>query len=173
KKQMSGYTGILSFEIIESVNVGDFLKRLKMIRPSMSLAGVESTILSPTKTSHALLSSEERKRQGISDGLLRFSVGLEVVDEIIESVNVGEVFKRLQMLPRSMSLAGVESTILSPTKTSLALLSSEERKRQGISDGLLRFSVGIEEVEDIIADLEGAFTKLKLKSKSKSKSKSN
>ncbi len=83
KKQMSGYTGMLSFEINESLNVSDFLKTLKMIKPSMSLAGVESTILSPAKTSHALLSAEERKRQNISDGLLRFSVGIEEVEDII------------------------------------------------------------------------------------------
>ncbi len=83
KKQMNGYTGMLSFEINESLNVGDFLKALKMIKPSMSLAGVESTILSPAKTSHALLSAEERKRQNINDGLLRFSVGIEEVEDII------------------------------------------------------------------------------------------
>ncbi|MEZ4880906.1 MAG: PLP-dependent aspartate aminotransferase family protein [Flavobacteriaceae bacterium] len=86
KKQMNGYTGMLSFEINESLNVGDFLKALKMIKPSMSLAGVESTILSPAKTSHALLSPEERKRQNISDGLLRFSVGIEEVEDIIEDL---------------------------------------------------------------------------------------
>ncbi|MDC8001458.1 PLP-dependent aspartate aminotransferase family protein [Aequorivita todarodis] len=83
KKQMSGYTGMLSFEINESLNVDEFLKGLKMIKPSMSLAGVESTILSPAKTSHALLSAEERKRQNISDGLLRFSVGIEETEDII------------------------------------------------------------------------------------------
>ncbi len=83
KKQMSGYTGMLSFEISESLNVDEFLKGLKMIKPSMSLAGVESTILSPAKTSHALLSAEERKRQKISDGLLRFSVGIEETEDII------------------------------------------------------------------------------------------
>ena len=83
KKQMNGYTGMLSFEIKESLNVDEFLKGLKMIKPSMSLAGVESTILSPAKTSHALLSAEERKRQKINDGLLRFSVGIEEVEDII------------------------------------------------------------------------------------------
>lgn len=83
KKQMKGYTGMLSFEIEESLNVDKFLKGLKMIKVSMSLAGVESTILSPAKTSHSLLSAEERKRQNISDGLLRFSVGIEEVEDII------------------------------------------------------------------------------------------
>lgn len=83
KKQMSGYTGMLSFEINESLNVGSFLKALKIIKSSMSLAGVESTILSPAKTSHGLLTPEARKEQGISDGLLRFSVGIEEVEDII------------------------------------------------------------------------------------------
>ncbi len=83
KKQMSGYTGMLSFEINESLNVGSFLKALKIIKPSMSLAGVESTILSPAKTSHGLLTPEARKEQGISDGLLRFSVGIEEVEDMI------------------------------------------------------------------------------------------
>ncbi len=83
KKQMLGYTGMLSFEIKDSFDVGVFLKSLKLIKPSMSLAGVESTILSPAKTSHGLLTSEERKHQNISDGLLRFSVGIEDAEDII------------------------------------------------------------------------------------------
>ncbi|MGB0949365.1 MAG: PLP-dependent transferase, partial [Marinirhabdus sp.] len=53
--------------------------------------------------------------------------------------------------------AGVESTMLSPAKTSHALLSAEARKLQGISDGLIRFSVGIEAKKDLIADIEQAF----------------
>lgn len=82
KKQMRGYTGMLSFEINETLNIKEFLKSLKMIKPSMSLAGVESTILSPAETSHGLLSAEERKNQNISDGLLRFSLGIEDVADI-------------------------------------------------------------------------------------------
>ena len=55
---------------------------------------------------------------------------------------------------------GVESTILSPTHTSHALLSPQERAHQGISDGLLRFSVGIEEKADLLADFKQAFKTL-------------
>lgn len=87
KRQMNGYTGMLSFEINESLNVDQFLKALKIIKPSMSLAGVESTILSPAKTSHALLPAEERERQGISDGLLRFSVGIEETEDLIADLD--------------------------------------------------------------------------------------
>ena len=60
-----------------------------------------------------------------------------------------------------MSLAGVESTVLSPTQTSHALLSAEERAKQGIKDGLIRFSVGIEETEDLMADIEQALSAIK------------
>ena len=83
KKQMKGYTGMLSFELIDSIDAGVFMKSLNLVKQSMSLAGVESTILSPAKTSHALLSSEERAHQGISDNLLRFSVGIEDKKDLI------------------------------------------------------------------------------------------
>lgn len=59
-----------------------------------------------------------------------------------------------------MSLAGIESTLLSPTLTSHALLSPEERKYQGIADGLIRFSVGIEEVEALQSDIDQAIKSL-------------
>lgn len=98
KKQMKGYTGMLSFEISQSLDVDAFLKTLKMIKPSMSLAGVESTILSPAKTSHALLSAEERKRQNISDGLLRFSVGIEEVEDIIADLE--EAFQKVSKMEK-------------------------------------------------------------------------
>lgn len=77
KKQMKGFGGMLSFELDENLDAKTFMKNLKLIKPSMSLAGVESTILLPTETSHALLSLEERQKQGISENLLRFSVGIE------------------------------------------------------------------------------------------------
>ncbi len=83
KKQMKGYTGMLSFELVSGVDPNKFMESLSMIKQSMSLAGVESTILSPAKTSHALLSVEERERQGISDGLLRFSIGIENKNDLI------------------------------------------------------------------------------------------
>lgn len=83
KAQMNGYGGMLSFELQESLDADLFQKELKLIKSSMSLAGVESTILSPTKTSHALLSEQEREKQGIRDGLLRFSVGIEDKKDLI------------------------------------------------------------------------------------------
>ncbi|TVZ28025.1 cystathionine beta-lyase [Gillisia sp. Hel_I_86] len=83
KSQMRGFGGMLSFELKEGLQASLFQKKLKMIKPSMSLAGVESTILSPTLTSHALLTPEERTKQGIKDGLMRFSVGIEEKEDLI------------------------------------------------------------------------------------------
>ena len=81
-KQMSGFGGMMSFELNAEIDVQHLLKSLKLIKPSMSLAGVESTILLPSKTSHGLLTEEERAQQGIKDNLLRFSVGIEEFEDI-------------------------------------------------------------------------------------------
>ena len=83
KSQMNGFGGMLSFELKETFDASAFQKSLKLIKSSMSLAGVESTVLSPTQTSHALIGAEERDRQGIKDGLIRFSVGIEEPKDLI------------------------------------------------------------------------------------------
>ena len=86
RKQMSGFGGMMSFELREGLDADLFQKELKLIKSSMSLAGVESTILSPARTSHGLLSAEEREKQGIRDGLLRFSVGIEEKEDLMEDL---------------------------------------------------------------------------------------
>jgi cystathionine beta-lyase len=86
KSQMHGFGGMMSFELNEALDASLFQKSLKLIKSSMSLAGVESTVLSPTQTSHALLSAEERAKQGIKDGLIRFSVGIEETEDLIQDI---------------------------------------------------------------------------------------
>jgi cystathionine beta-lyase len=54
-----------------------FTRFLKIIKPAISLGGVESTITSPALTSHSKISKKERLKLGISEGLLRLSVGIE------------------------------------------------------------------------------------------------
>lgn len=93
KSQMKGFGGMLSFELKKGFDASLFQKKLKLIKSSMSLAGVESTILSPTLTSHALISQEERENQGIKDGLLRFSVGIEEKEDIMRDLE--RAFKEL------------------------------------------------------------------------------
>ncbi len=86
KTQMRGFGGMMSFELNANYDASDFQKALKLIKSSMSLAGVESTVLSPTQTSHALIGPEERKNQGIADGLIRFSVGIEEPEDLIADI---------------------------------------------------------------------------------------
>lgn len=83
KAQMNGFGGMLSFDLAGDFDAKVFQKNLKMIRSSMSLAGIESTIIQPSLTSHALMSSEKRMKLGISDNLLRLSVGLENKEDIL------------------------------------------------------------------------------------------
>lgn len=81
-KQMTGFGGMLSFELSEA-NPVTFQKSLKLIKPSMSLGGVESIICSPALTSHRHLTTEEKVRSGITDNILRLSVGIENPEDII------------------------------------------------------------------------------------------
>lgn len=82
KSQMKGFGGMLSFELEAGSDALSFLKQLKLIKPSMSLAGVESTMLFPSETSHALLTQEQRDALGISNQLIRFSVGIETFRDL-------------------------------------------------------------------------------------------
>ena len=77
KSQMKGFGGMLTFDLNKNINIQKFFSSLKIIKPSMSLAGIESTVLSPKLTSHALLTDIERKEQGINDQMIRFSTGIE------------------------------------------------------------------------------------------------
>ena len=86
KKQMKGFGAMLSFELKKEIDAEAFLKALTLIKPSMSLAGIESTMLLPSKTSHSLLTAEARKEQGIKDGLIRFSVGIESKKDLISDI---------------------------------------------------------------------------------------
>ncbi|MEJ2005419.1 MAG: aminotransferase class I/II-fold pyridoxal phosphate-dependent enzyme [Cyclobacteriaceae bacterium] len=85
KSQMKGYGGMLSFEIKSDPD--QFVKQLSIIRPAMSLGGVESTITSPRQTSHSKIGAEERQKAGISDNLLRLSVGIEDAGDLKTDLN--------------------------------------------------------------------------------------
>lgn len=89
KRQMHGFGGMLSFELKSNYNAITFQNKLKLIKSSMSLAGVESTILLPSLTSHSLLTPKQRQEIGVSDNLLRFSTGIEDVKDIIEDIELG------------------------------------------------------------------------------------
>jgi len=86
KNQMTGFGGMLSFEL-DGREPERFLKNLKLITPALSLGGVETIICSPATTSHQKISAAERAELGISDGLLRLSVGIEDADDLIADID--------------------------------------------------------------------------------------
>lgn len=82
KNQMKGFGGMLSFDLAEGIDCKTFLTHLNLVKPTMSLAGIESTALSPRLTSHALLTEEERIAQGITPQMVRFSLGIEALEDL-------------------------------------------------------------------------------------------
>jgi cystathionine beta-lyase len=87
KKQMRGFGGMLSFELLDLDTAISFTRKLKLVKSAMSLGGVESTLCSPSLTSHSKISKAERENLGIFDGLLRFSIGIEDSKDIIADLN--------------------------------------------------------------------------------------
>ena len=86
KKQMDGFGGMLAFEL-DGREPERFLKNLKVITPALSLGGVETIICSPATTSHEKITAAERAELGISDNLLRLSVGIEDAGDLIADID--------------------------------------------------------------------------------------
>ena len=85
RELFDGFGGMLSFEIEGGVEAADrFISRTTLPTLAPSLGGVETLITRPATTSHSGLSPEERMAIGISDGLIRLSVGIESTDDLIE-----------------------------------------------------------------------------------------
>ena len=87
KSQMNDFGAMMSFDLKENVDVYRFLKSLEIIKPGMSLAGVETTVNFPIKTSHGLLTQKERDNQGIGDKLIRLSVGIEDYQDLYDDLD--------------------------------------------------------------------------------------
>lgn len=86
-KQMKGFGGMISFEPdTDEKGMKKFQQQLRMITPALSLGGVESLVCSPMLTSHRYLSRPEREELGINDNLLRLSVGIEDVNDLIGDI---------------------------------------------------------------------------------------
>ena len=83
---MKGFGGMLSFELGPDISLERFVGALQLVKASMSLAGVESTLVIPSKTSHGLLSPEERMQAGISESLIRFSAGIEDIQDLKDDI---------------------------------------------------------------------------------------
>ncbi len=89
KKQMRGFGGMISFELkddgIEAAN--KVLTGTHLFSLAESLGGVESLINHPASMTHASIPREERIKNGLTDGLIRLSVGIEDADDLIEDLN--------------------------------------------------------------------------------------
>ena len=84
RAQMHGFGAMLAFELQPEAGApAAFQQRLELIRPAVSLGGVETTICAPALTSHIKLPRAERERLGITDALLRLSTGIENADDLI------------------------------------------------------------------------------------------
>jgi cystathionine beta-lyase len=82
-RQMRGFGGMLSFELRDPSRVDQVLGQFELVTPALSLGGVESLVTVPSRTSHREMPPAERQRAGISDGLLRVSVGIEDVEDLV------------------------------------------------------------------------------------------
>ncbi|MEO0882313.1 MAG: methionine gamma-lyase [Pseudomonadota bacterium] len=87
-RQMSGFGGIIAFELKGGYQAGiNMMNRLELVRRAVSLGDAETLIQHPASMTHSTYTPEERAAHGISEGLLRLSVGLEAVEDILSDLN--------------------------------------------------------------------------------------
>jgi O-succinylhomoserine sulfhydrylase len=83
KRQQSGFGGVLSFEVIGGKEAGwKVIDKTQMLSITANLGDTKTTITHPATTTHGRIDPQQRKRTGISDGLIRLSIGLEDSDDI-------------------------------------------------------------------------------------------
>jgi cystathionine gamma-lyase/cystathionine beta-lyase/cystathionine gamma-lyase/homocysteine desulfhydrase len=89
KRQMSGFGAMITFETGSFKNAYKMLKKLRVCSLGESLGGVETLISHPATMTHAALGEKGRKAIGITDGMVRISVGIENVQDIIDDLEMG------------------------------------------------------------------------------------
>jgi methionine-gamma-lyase len=90
KKQMNGVGGMISLELKGGLEAGKILMdNVELWQLAVSLGGVESLIQHPASMTHAIMPKEAREKAQITDGLVRISVGIEDVNELIHGLDVG------------------------------------------------------------------------------------
>ncbi len=88
KRQMTGFGSMISFETGSLTNAKKLLKRVKLCSLAESLGGVETLISHPATMTHAALGAAGRKAIGLTDGLVRISVGIENVEDIVKDLDL-------------------------------------------------------------------------------------
>lgn len=87
RKQMSGFGGMISLELGDRDRAERFCRATRIFTLAESLGGVESLVSHPAAMTHAAVPREERDQMGITEGLVRLSVGIEDVEDLIEDLN--------------------------------------------------------------------------------------
>ncbi len=89
RRLLNGFGGVLSLELKDdsSQTADRFIKGLELAKSAPSLGGVETLVTRPSTTSHSGLSTEERLSIGITDGLVRLSVGIETTEDLIADLD--------------------------------------------------------------------------------------
>ncbi len=87
KRQMTGFGSMISFETGSLANAKKFLKTVRLCSLAESLGGVETLISHPATMTHAALGAAGRKAIGLTDGLVRISVGIENVEDIVKDLD--------------------------------------------------------------------------------------
>src|SRR5207253_11292603 len=82
RRQMTGFGSMITFETGSLSNAGKMLKKVRVCSLGESLGGVETLISHPATMTHATLGEKGRKQIGITDGMVRISVGIENVEDI-------------------------------------------------------------------------------------------
>ena len=83
KRQMNGFGGMIAFDVGGVDEGRHFVNNLKLCTLATSLGGVETIVQHSASMTHAAIPAEERLKAGITDGLIRLSVGIEAVDDLI------------------------------------------------------------------------------------------
>jgi cystathionine gamma-lyase/homocysteine desulfhydrase len=84
---MRGFGGMIAFDLGSAEAAKAFVNNVRLCTFATSLGGVETIVQPSALMTHATLSSEERSSAGISEGLIRMSVGIEGVEDILEDIN--------------------------------------------------------------------------------------
>ena len=87
KKQAKNGGAMISFELHENYDIHTFFERLELVSLAESLGGVESLVCHPATMTHASIPADIRKKVGITDGLIRLSVGIENIEDILEDID--------------------------------------------------------------------------------------
>lgn len=102
KRQMSGFGGMVSFTLRgPEQRAIDFANRMHYFSLAESLGGVESLICHPARMTHGSIPKEDREKRGVTDGLLRLSVGIEDIDDLL-----GDLRQALEAVSREGDRAG-------------------------------------------------------------------